>query len=303
MESGNVWMQYCEPKDENYSLSDVTNLTDIQTSKFKVPYDTMYHFDTVILKNMIYFTGGGTASPEEYYQIMIRVTITDKKDLISDKLANMNTARANHAMTALTKNLLYVVGGSNINGDLTSCEEYNIAYNKWREIAQLNEKKKWVSLCAFEEKALFVFGGALNSTGKPTDSIESLDASHSASKYWNVIKLEKGKEIWPKCLFIGCLQISSNCILLFGGVWNATEQKGCFLFNPEKKTIEKTTQLASPDAFYRSKPGIIKDTTIAIVGSKEEDLHTYDRKGNKWTYMMKKTWDPLICIKFKAETF
>jgi len=292
-------------------LCNLKDLKDVPTRKYQVPYDSLYLFDTVQIKNMIYFSGGGApatdTSPEQFYQIMMRVTIKPTMDTVLDKLSNMNTLRANHAMVAANAKLLYVAGGTNCTGNLTSCEEYNIATNKWREVAQLNEKKKWISVCAFQGRYLYTFGGALNAEAKAksvkaTDMIECLDTTDPTVKLWEIIKITTGKELWKNCFFTGAITISDDSILLFGGIVKEAEKDDCMGFNPNKKTLEKRSSLLRPDAFYRTKPGI-KAAKIVIVGSHDGDLHIYDKTKGKWDLMLKKIWNPIFGIDLKSDTF
>ena len=60
METEDVWMHYCEdPKSKQFILCNIEDIKEVQTRKYHVPYDSLYLFDTVQLKNVIYFSGGG----------------------------------------------------------------------------------------------------------------------------------------------------------------------------------------------------------------------------------------------------
>eukprot|EP01022_Parablepharisma_sp_SALTPOND_P020935 TRINITY_DN3941_c0_g1_i1.p2 TRINITY_DN3941_c0_g1~~TRINITY_DN3941_c0_g1_i1.p2 ORF type:complete len:331 (+),score=44.40 TRINITY_DN3941_c0_g1_i1:78-1070(+) len=307
MEAEDEWMHYCEePKSGQFVLCSLKDLKEIQTRKYRVPYDSLYLFDTVQTKNIIYFSGGGApaseSSAEQFYQIMMKVTIKPTMDTVADKLANMNTARANHAMAAVGSKFLYAVGGVNSSGNIASCEEYNIETNKWREIAQLNEKKKWVTLCSYKGRYLYAFGGSTNNEAKATDIIEFLDTSNPTAKTWEVIKLTSGKDLWTNCFFVGAVPVSDKCIMLFGGIVKDAEKDNCVGFNPETKAMEKRGNLLRPDAFYRTKYGM-KGEKFAIVGSHDGDLHIYDKAQGKWDLMLKTIWNPEYGVELKADTF
>jgi hypothetical protein len=306
MEIEDEWTHYCDdPRTKQYVFCTIKDLKEIQSRRFTIPYDSIFLFDTVQLKNIIYFAGGGCpaadSSPEQFYQIVMRVNTS--MEMIVDKMANMITARANHAMAAGTKKLLYVVGGTNNSGLLSSCEEYNIDSNKWKEVAQLNEKKKWISLCSLKEKCLYAFGGAIEGSEKATDAIECLDLTKTASKFWEKIKIVSGNELWNRRFFAGAMSVNGkNSILLFGGVVKEAEKDDCLEFDPTGKTIKKLGNLLRSDAFYRTKPGV-KSTKIVIVGSHDGDLHIYDKATQKWDLQMKKIWNPEHGFAYKSDTF
>ena len=304
MEAEDEWMHYCEePRSKLFVLCNIKELKEVQTRKYHIPYDSLYLFDTVQLKNVIYFSGGGApaseSSTEQFYQIMMKVTIKPSMEPVADKLANMNTARANHAMVAVSPKLLYVVGGTNSTGNIASCEEYNIATNKWKEIAPLNEKKKWVSLSPYKGRYLYAFGGSIAET-KATDAVEFLDTTNP--KHWENIKIVSGKELWRSTFFVGAVPVSETCILLFGGIIKDAEKDECMAFNPIKKTMEKRPNLLRADAFYRTKYGM-KAEKFAIIGSHDGDLHIFEKTKGKWDFMLKKIWNPAFGLDLKADTF
>ncbi len=306
MEADDEWMHYCEePRSKQFVLCSLKDLKEIQTWKYHVPYDSLYLFDTVQVKNVIYFTGGGApaseGAPEQFYQIMMKLTIKPNMETVADKLVNMNTARANHAMSSIGSGLLYAIGGTNSTGLISSCEEYNVATNKWREIAPLNEKKKWVSVCSYQGKYLYVFGGSISNEAKATDMIECLDTTNP-SKPWEVIKLTAGTDLWKPCFFVGTIPLPDASILLFGGIANDAEKDDCIVYNPAKKSVEKRGNILRMDAFYRTKYGK-KGDKIAIVGSHDGDLHIYEISKGKWDLMLKKIWNPGFGLELKADTF
>eukprot|EP00826_Nyctotherus_ovalis_P027459 TRINITY_DN2146_c0_g1_i1.p1 TRINITY_DN2146_c0_g1~~TRINITY_DN2146_c0_g1_i1.p1 ORF type:complete len:306 (-),score=89.47 TRINITY_DN2146_c0_g1_i1:1409-2326(-) len=301
-----TWMHYCEdPKAKQLVLCDMKDIKAIQTWRLNSPYDSSYYFDTVQVKNFIYFTGGGTpvseASPEQFYQITMRMTIMPSMVTVADKLANMNFPRANHTMEAVGGTRLYVVGGSNSSGNLSSCEEYNIAENKWREIAPLNEKKKWISVCAYKAKHLYAFGGYLSDESNASDLIEVLDMENPL-KAWEVVKIESGEELFKNTFLPGAIPVADDCILVFGGIVKTEVKDACFAFDPVKRTLTKRRGILKKDSFYRTKYGK-KGDTFGIVGAHDGDLHYYDSTKGKWGLMLKKIWNPDYGFAIKADTY
>lgn len=295
-------VHYCD--DQKNKCFVVYNLSEKSVGKFEVPYDTVYLFDSVLVGNRVYFTGGGIpptdTKGEQFFQTAVCVTILPDLDTTVDKLPNMNVSRANHTLMSLTPHLLYVIGGCNTKAEIPSCEEYSVDKKKWREIAYLNEKKMWVSVCGFQSKYLYAFGGSTNLTPKESNLIEFLDTTDLGAKYWTKIEIAGGKEIWPRCFFAGCKQIGET-ILLFGGLVNKIEVDDTYVFDPKAKTIAKEGKLGKPDAFYRTKPGML-GSEVTIVGSGEGDLHIYSTPGKKWSLLKKSTWNPEVGFSIKSDT-
>lgn len=303
MEATEEYSHFCD--DQTNKVFVIYNLKDKTSSKLEVPYETVYLFDSVQIKNHIYFTGGGLppadGKGEQFFQTALRLIILPGMDTKTEKLPNMKVSRANHTCVALTQNLIYVIGGCNSKAEIPSCEEYNIEKKTWREIAYLNEKKMWVSVCPVDSKFLYVFGGSSNLKPKESEMIEFLDIQDTSKKLWTKVALTSGKENWKRCFFAGCLQISPDDIILFGGLVNKKEVSDTMYFNPKKCTITKGPNLQKADAFYRMKPGKYGNEML-IVGSCEGDLHTYSLTEKKWNLIKKSIWNPEIGFSVKADT-
>lgn len=306
MEKEDEWMHYCDGTTTKEIVVTDLKEPELPSRRYPVPYDTTYFNDTLQIGNVIYITGGGVeaakGSPELFFQTTMKVTITPSKDIEADKLANMNTARAYHSMTSLKGKFLYAIGGTNSTGDIASCEEYSIDANKWREIAPLNEKKKFVSVCGYNSQILYAFGGSTGKPPKVSDKIESLDISAAGAKAWELIKLTAGGELWKPAFFLGSYALSESCILVFGGVTNDNPTDNSFFFNPKTKKLEKHGNLLKPDTFYRTKPGS-RTGNLSIVGSTEGDLHIFKLAEGKWDLMYKKFWYPAQTFSLKSDTF
>lgn len=301
-----TWMHYCEdPRTKRFVLCNIKNLKEVGTWRYNVPYESLYCFNTAQVDNLIFFTGGGNpsseTSAEQFFQLTMRVTIMPSMEIIVDKMANMISQRANHGMESIGKKYLYALGGTNSSGYLDSCEEYNIETDSWRAIANLNEKKKWISVCALNNKYLYSFGGSISDNIEVSKTIECLDVTDSSAKTWSVIKIASGEELLKASFFIGVMNISDSCILLFGGHIK-TEEDTCVAFDPYKKTIEKQKGLLKRDSFYRTKYGV-NGKDYAIVGCHDGDLHIYNEDAKKWSLMVKKIWNPKYEIAIKADTF
>lgn len=298
------WMHYCEdPRHKRLVLCDVKDLADIKTWTYAIPYESLYLFDSVRIGRDIYFTGGGTPSSEEadkqFHKTTMRMKITDEMKSIAEKLADMNVSRADHSMETIDGKYLYVVGGVNADGLMSSCEEYEIEADKWREIAPLNEKKKWVSLCSFNSKYLYSFGGCITSAGEATAVMECLDTGSPAA--WTVVKLGTNTHLLPACCLLGAVPVGPACVLLFGGVVKGKETDLCLKFDAASHSLTKEKALLHSDSFCRTRAGL-KGESFAIVGSREGGLHVYDGKQQKWSYKRRTMWNAKDELGFKSDT-
>ncbi len=307
MEATTPWMHYCEEGSTKvFVLCNITNLKEIFTWKYPVPYNSVFPFDSVQVKNVVYFCGGGVPKSEqhalEYFRVMIEASINDKMEVHLDRKANMLVPRANHTLTAIRHDILYVVGGENTEGCLNVCEMYNLEHNQWRSAATLQEKKKWVSVVLYNNQFLYAFGGCTGTPDKQSDLIETLDTQDSGAKHWTVVKLTSGAELWTKGYHFGLAQIADNCVLVFGGQTGKTTSQTCCLFKPVQLTLEPQRKLLAADSFSKGKLGSAEDS-IVIVGSHNYALHLFHLPTKRWDLMSKSFWNPVIRTAYKSETF
>ena len=169
MEKSNKFTHYCDDKKNTYF-----NVYDVESkvsTKYEVPYMTDYLFDSVQINSQIYFSGGGIPETkiqsEKVFNITMRLDIIlDETDPEVTRLDNMCVERANHSLVAIKENLIYAIGGCNREGQLSSCEVYDIKANKWQICASLSESKMWVIVCPFNDRYLYAFGGSTNTKPK-----------------------------------------------------------------------------------------------------------------------------------------
>ena len=304
MKESEEFTHFCD--DQKNKCFVLFSLKDKSTRKLEVPYETDYLFDSAQIKNQIYFTGGGMhpteSKGEQFFQTVVRLTIHPDMDTSIEKLPNMNVSRANHTLVALNNNTLYAIGGCNTKAEIPACEEFTVDKKKWRDCAFLNEKKMWVSVCAVEGRYLYAFGGSTNLKPKESNLIECLDTNDHAAKMWAKVELTAGKELWPRCFFVGCVPLAGDTVLLFGGLVKQTEVDDTYVFNPKTKAMIKGPKLARSDAFYRTKPGIYENE-LMIVGSSEGDMHIYNIAEKKWILRKKAMWNSEVGFSIKSDTY
>ena len=305
MEKESVFSHYCD--DERNELFTAFSLKDRTSRRYDVPYSTVFLFDSAQISNQIYFTGGGLpesdTEEQTFFATAVRVTIHSTLETTNEKLPNMLVARASHTLVALANKEIYAIGGCNSTGDLKLCEAFDILKNKWKKCPSLTENKIWVSVCSFNNRYLYAFGGGASQDSETNSNvIEFYDTTLSDAKQWSRVTLNKGKEFFQRCIFVGVMQVSPENILIFGGHVDKDASCDSFLFSPSTRQFTECGKLAKRDEFYRTKPEILGNE-LMIVGSAQSDLHIYNTVSKMWTIVYKSAWNPDVVLSLKAETY
>jgi len=83
---------------------------------------------------------------------------------------------------------VFAVGSKYPDETSKKCEVYEVAKNKWTEIADLIQNRHYHSICVVEGRFLYVIGGRDSLTEAPLDSIERLDGLQDLDKQkWEMI--------------------------------------------------------------------------------------------------------------------
>jgi hypothetical protein len=104
----------------------------------------------------ILITGGGSPPKKDS-----RLYMTQKNELLTR--AAMNESRNAHSIT-LCKGSVYVLGGFSGKQRLNSVEKYNIAEDKWVQVAPMKDKRHYLSACSINDEFIYAFGGFFGST-------------------------------------------------------------------------------------------------------------------------------------------
>ena len=138
-----------------------------------------YRHCSVVVGSWLYTMGGIV---DDHYSNLVGAIDTNllsTKDSIPwVKKASMLDARWNHGCHAGVfegQEGIYVAGGANANGDLTSAEFYNLADDKWQYIGSLNVGRTYSPMTMLGG-TLIVSGGQLD-YHLPTTSVETWDGS------------------------------------------------------------------------------------------------------------------------------
>lgn len=144
------------------------------------------------------------------------------------------------------KNLIYVAGGYLDNEITKSCECYDVDTNYWCKIKPLSETCTDLSLCSFNEKFVFKFGGQLT-TMTLSENIEKYDPSKDRWYTINYTVEQSFKESFTFLRNSLAMQISEDEILIMGGINIYYEGSNkCYLLRikemEEKMSKEKDAQ-------------------------------------------------------------
>lgn len=131
--------------------------------------------------------------------------------------AKMFEKKVAHSL-CYVKNKIFCIGGKINNSDRTKkCEKYDVATNKWIEIAPLNHERTRPAITSFEDRFIYVFYGCDN-----VDSCKTIEKYDINLDKWLLIKAYNQ---WPQfeVSFGSAIQINNNQILVFGGFYEGAQ--------------------------------------------------------------------------------
>lgn len=140
----------------------------------------------------------------------------ETKEFIHKESMISNLERRSFGLCCLNENL-YVVGGI-CDSDITNnCEMYDIEANYWSKIACLNDACTDLSICSFNEKYIFKFGGQLQSLTL-CQTIEKYEISKDK---WIKINYKLDKNFSDSFTLLRnslVAQIQDDAIIIIGGI-------------------------------------------------------------------------------------
>ena len=159
------------------------------------------------------------------------------------------------------------------------CEKYNIIKDIWKSAPYLNESKINIGAVSVDSIIIYVFGGS-NRTF--VNTIECLNTIQDDSA-WTIVKLTSSYDWFGKDE-LGCLQLSKNELIIFGGI---LEREGCtkdtFTFKINERSITKNeAKLSVKESFVCLNPIRLKDGRIYISGSYLNDIHVFSLDDQLW---------------------
>ncbi len=148
----------------------------------------------------------------------------------------MIRSRSYFGVAAIGK-YLYIIGGLNyLEGAMMKCERFNLETKQSEPINYLNSPSSHHSVCSFQDKYIYKFGGLKKDNNQKRAMVDSLFERYSVEKdVWQKIVLKDNSafNLMPKVSFHGGIyDINENQLLVVGGQLEDNEMiTQCFLFN------------------------------------------------------------------------
>ena len=193
---------------------------------------------TIIGNNMLFICGG--EFNHEFSDKCYLYTHIDNNFVLKN---NMLEHRTSHAAVNKKDNEIFVVGGINSTGTLSSAEVYDINLNIWEPIPNISKPKMNCGLCIVSDIFLYLIGG---SNTIEYSEIEVLNLKERTA--WEMKVIDGAVPIVKPA----SIQIDENQILIFGGEMNSNPINPCLLYD-----------FTSGEAFIRKQCPIC-DTFIGV---------------------------------------
>jgi len=228
-----------------------------------------------------FLCGGRSASNQLQYNTTFEL---DPTEYIWINSANMKYAKRNHSLASVNNKAFYSICGFNQKlGYLSVCEKYWVEYDTWALCSNTQEKKQDPSVCAFDNRWIYIFGGGVYENGKwrYTGSVEVFDTIKEND--WIRVTIAENKG-WTARVFTGAIQISREHILVFGG-YNEAQTSQCLKFNVVDRTFieQKDIVLPRPASFIsRNSMQYVKNSTLYVIAAGGFDVYICDMRALKW---------------------
>ena len=259
------------------------DLNNGNTQKIKHHDKVFFSADSVQIDNRIFLSGGHFKN--EYYQETFEYN-NDTNDL--EERALMRLPKGCHTLVALDRKTVFSVGGENEQGVISSCEKYAVQQDDWSMIPSLNQPKWGVSVCSFQKHVLIAFGGFNEKVYFNT--IERFNAK-KPELGWLIQKLNAGiSDPFVPRSNAGCIQISRDSVLIFGGVNKSTNLLDeSLIYYPKEKKFKKQSVLVKGEKFYQVKP-IANNNKIYCIGYEDSDIHVFKLMEEEWDIIKEEEW-------------
>lgn len=135
-----------------------------------------------------------------------------------------------------TQDFLFATGSKYPEEVSKKCEVYEVAKNKWTEIAELNTPRHLHSICVLDNRYLYVIGGRDSYKDQALDSFERFDGCGDFEKTkWQSITVANKEGLWMARDTVGSFPLNESEILIFGGDYGWISD--CFLLNTKAGEI------------------------------------------------------------------
>jgi hypothetical protein len=242
--------------------------------------------DSVQIKNQICLSGGFDATAIQFVKATYMIEVVNNEVIEKSQRANMNVAKSQHKLVALTTNIVYSLGGKNQEEKcLNVCERFDIAANKWTRTANMNERKFYVSAASLNCVSLYVFGGY---NGAAVNTIEELHPN--VEDRWKILKLASATG-WTPRDETASFQRSENEILVFGGI---DTSGGCtdevYSLDVKARTLTRCEHSLAKREWFTIRSTSRCNDLVYIFGYFTKDLHVYSLSARSWSLIPEAQW-------------
>eukprot|EP00826_Nyctotherus_ovalis_P052176 TRINITY_DN6587_c0_g1_i11.p1 TRINITY_DN6587_c0_g1~~TRINITY_DN6587_c0_g1_i11.p1 ORF type:complete len:312 (-),score=87.32 TRINITY_DN6587_c0_g1_i11:171-1106(-) len=237
-------------------------------SSFIIPY----RFVSIEAQGNLYLIGGDN----DHSWYLRSVYLYDEIRGVLIALEEMTEARSRHALSS-EGNLIFATGGENVNGVLSSCEQYDCKENAWRDMPRLNFKRCGHSSCVVDGHVYTGFGW----DKEYLDSVERLKVEGGDS--WERFKVARNQDV-PSLQICGMAAIGKYDILVFGGYKDGEKLSNeVFVINTKENTWRRKKDMPKEEAFIGSEVKVA-DGTVYSFGYTKGGLYSYDVRRDEWEF-------------------
>jgi hypothetical protein len=186
--------------------------------------------------------------------------------------------------------MIFLVGGQlQYNQSPTvTCLRYLVKQNRFEEIAMLNKKRYGASLCEFNAKYLYAFGGHRNyNVNYSKTSFERIKFNEMrVSTYWEDIEFDVG--ILEPENYVSCVPISDTEIMILGGQKNNLKYDDVYVYDVDLNILIKDDDCPLKQAdFFEMKNYIYTENKRKFVIAGAYYIHQFDKYTRRWTILGK----------------
>jgi hypothetical protein len=206
---------------------------------FKLP--TFHSFLNII--PWIYLSGGRDSKTSKEINNFFKIKRVEEKKFECVELTPLNDKRSNHTMIHHNNSIYAISGTKNY-----TCENYEIAKNKWISLPNINTSREKASSCIHNDQFIYVFLGFDRTINKYVSNIERLDITSSSK--WEVINVKGTQNLLKKQAMSSVYSNKDNkpVVYLIGGVnalRNETKEVTQYDFDSNSITLCKFTMLSN----------------------------------------------------------
>lgn len=236
-------------------------------SSFIIPY----RFVSIEAQGNLYLIGGDN----DHNCYLRSVYLYDEIRGVLIALEEMTEARSRHALSS-EGNLIFATGGENVNGVLSSCEQYDCKENGWKDLPRLHSRRCGHSSCAVDGHVYVGFGWDKDYL----DSVERLKVDGGDS--WQRFKVAKLDA--PPLQICGMAAIGKHEVLVFGGYKEGEKLSNeVFAINVKENTWKRKREMPEEEAFIGSETKVL-DGTVYSFGYTKGGMYSYDVRRDEWEF-------------------